>query len=125
VTHTLASVSADDVRDAINITSEEIPDNKILKMIKRAEVTLELETDKQVDSSNCSDAEKEVDRVRMVIKEVTGIYRKRIAGTKQAFLSKQEYGAIIDAADTTKLAKIIRILGFLTQTEVYLFWKKG
>jgi len=125
VTHTLASVSADDVRDAINITSEEIPDNKILKMIKRAEVTLELETDKQVDSSNCSDAEKEVDRVRMVIKEVTGIYRKRIAGTKQAFLNKQEYGAIIDAADTTKLAKIIRILGFLTQTEVYLFWKKG
>jgi len=55
----LASVSADDIRDAINITNEEIPDNKISKMIKRAEVTLELETDKQVDSSNCSDAEKE------------------------------------------------------------------
>jgi len=28
-------------------------------MIKRAEVTLELETDKPVDSSDCSDAEKE------------------------------------------------------------------
>jgi len=55
----LASVSADDVRDVINVTSEEVPDNKVLKMIKPAEVTLELETDKTVDSSNCSDAEKE------------------------------------------------------------------
>ncbi|MGD9130731.1 MAG: hypothetical protein PVH73_04060 [Candidatus Bathyarchaeota archaeon] len=55
----MASVSADDVRDVINVTSEEVPDDKISKMIKRAEVTLELETDKQVDSSNCSDAEKE------------------------------------------------------------------
>ena len=55
----MASVSADDVRDVINVTSEEIPDDKISKMIKRAEVTLEMETDKQVDSGNCSDAEKE------------------------------------------------------------------
>jgi len=55
----LVSVSADDVRDIINVTSEEVPDDKVLKMIKRAEVTLELETDKTVDSSNCSDAEKE------------------------------------------------------------------
>jgi hypothetical protein len=55
----LVSVSADDVRDVINVTSEEIPDDKIFKMIKRAEVTLELETDKQVDSGDCSDAEKE------------------------------------------------------------------
>jgi len=55
----LASISADDVRDVINVSSEEVPDDKILKMIKRAEVTLELETDKQVDSGNCSDAEKE------------------------------------------------------------------
>jgi len=28
-------------------------------MIKRAEVTLELETDKEIDYSNCTDAEKE------------------------------------------------------------------
>jgi hypothetical protein len=55
----LVSVSTDDIRDVINITSEEIPDDKISKMIKRAQVSLELETDKTVDSSNCSDAEKE------------------------------------------------------------------
>ncbi|MBC7130651.1 hypothetical protein H5T51_05470 [Candidatus Bathyarchaeota archaeon] len=34
------------------------PDSKIAKMIKRAEVTLELEMGKEVDY-NCSDAEKE------------------------------------------------------------------
>jgi hypothetical protein len=56
VTQALASVSADDVRDVINVTSEEIPDDKISKMIKRAQITVELETDKSVD---CSDAEKE------------------------------------------------------------------
>jgi len=40
----LASVSADDVRDLINVNSAEVLDAKVLKMIKRAEVTLELET---------------------------------------------------------------------------------
>jgi len=52
-------VSADDVRDVINVSSADIPDDKILKMIKRAEVTLELETGKDIDYSECSDAEKE------------------------------------------------------------------
>jgi hypothetical protein len=55
----LASVSADDVRDVINVNSAEVPDAKVLKMIKRAEVTLELETGKEIDYSNCTDAEKE------------------------------------------------------------------
>lgn len=59
MTETLASVSADDVRDVINITSEEVPDAKVLKMIKRAEVTLELETGETIGYSNCTDAEKE------------------------------------------------------------------
>jgi len=55
----LASVSVDDVRDVINISSAEVPDVKILKMVKRAEVTLELETGKEIDYGNCTDAEKE------------------------------------------------------------------
>jgi hypothetical protein len=53
----LASVSADDVRDVINVSSAEVPDVKVLKMIKRAEVALELETSKEIDYSNCADAE--------------------------------------------------------------------
>jgi len=49
----LASVSVDDVRDVINVSSAEVPDAKVLKMIKRAEVTLELEASKEIDYSNC------------------------------------------------------------------------
>jgi hypothetical protein len=38
----LASVAVDDVRDVINVSSAEVPDAKVLKMIKHAEVTFEL-----------------------------------------------------------------------------------
>ena len=55
----LAGVSADDVRDVVNVSSIEVSDAKILKMIKRAEVTLELETGHAIDYADCSDAEKE------------------------------------------------------------------
>ena len=55
----MATVSVDDVRDAINVSSVEVPDSKVAKMIKRAEVTLELETNRQIDYANCTDAEKE------------------------------------------------------------------
>jgi hypothetical protein len=54
----LASVSADDVRDVINVSSAEVPDVKVLKMVKRAEVALELETGKEIDH-NCSNVKKE------------------------------------------------------------------
>ena len=52
-------MSVDDVRDVVNVGSAEVPDAKVLKMIKRAEVTLELETGKEIDYSNCTDADKE------------------------------------------------------------------
>ena len=55
----MAAVSVDDVRDVINVASVEIPDAKVLKMVKRAEVTLELETSREIDYSDCTDSEKE------------------------------------------------------------------
>jgi hypothetical protein len=55
----LASVSVEDVRDAINLSVTDIPDAKVLKMIKRAEVTLELELGREIDYDDCTDAEKE------------------------------------------------------------------
>jgi len=55
----LASVAVDDVRDVINVSSAEVPDDKVLKMVKRAEVTLELETSREIDYNSCTDAEKE------------------------------------------------------------------
>lgn len=54
----MASVSVDDVRDVINVSSANVPDVKVLKMIKRAEVTLKLEIGKEIDYSSCTDAKK-------------------------------------------------------------------
>ena len=55
----MPTVSVDDVRDVINVSSAEVPDAKVLKIIKRAEVTLELEINREIDYTACSDAEKE------------------------------------------------------------------
>ena len=55
----MANATIDDVRDAINISTADIPDTKVSKMIKRAEVTLELELGKEIDYEDCTDAEKE------------------------------------------------------------------
>jgi hypothetical protein len=55
----LVSVTVDDVRDVINLSAVDVPDAKVLKMIKRAEVTLELELGKEIDYNDCTDAEKE------------------------------------------------------------------
>ncbi|MEM3464541.1 MAG: hypothetical protein QXL91_06720 [Candidatus Bathyarchaeia archaeon] len=55
----MATVTPDDVRDALNLSNADIPDDKITKMIKRAEVTLELELGKEIDYGDCTEAEKE------------------------------------------------------------------
>ena len=55
----MASVTVDDVRDVINVSQADIPDSKVVKMVKRAEVTLGLELGRDIDSENCTEAEKE------------------------------------------------------------------
>jgi hypothetical protein len=55
----MASVAVDDVRDVLHLSDSDIPDVKVLKMVKRAAVTLGLELNSQIDYSNCSEAEKE------------------------------------------------------------------
>jgi len=52
----LASVGVDDVRDMVNVSSAEVPDAKVLKMIKHAEVTLELETCEEIEYNNLNKA---------------------------------------------------------------------
>lgn len=47
------------MRDTINVADSDIPDAKLQKMVKRAEVTLELELGKEIDFNDCSEAEKE------------------------------------------------------------------
>ena len=56
----VTEVSIEDVRDVLHISEADIPDIKVLKMLKRAAVTLGLELNSQINYSNCSDAEKEV-----------------------------------------------------------------
>ncbi len=55
----MAAVEVEDVWDTLNVTDSDIPNAKVQKMIKRAAVTLGLETSKDIDSQNCSDAQKE------------------------------------------------------------------
>jgi len=67
----------------------------------------------------------EVQQVKEVLKEISGsVHRKRITAAHQAYLTEEEFNARVDAASLEKLAKMLRILGLLTQTKVYLFWKK-
>lgn len=47
------------MRDTINLSQTDIPDAKLQKMIKRAEVTLELELGREIDYNDCTEAEKE------------------------------------------------------------------
>jgi len=53
----LASVTADDVRDTVNVTAAEIADSKVVKMMKKAETTLKLETGRSIDYNSCTDEE--------------------------------------------------------------------
>jgi hypothetical protein len=55
----MPSVTTEDVRDVLHLSDADVPDSKILKMVKRAQVTLSLELSQSIDSSNCTDAQKE------------------------------------------------------------------
>ncbi|MGE5574928.1 MAG: hypothetical protein ACM3UL_02220 [Ignavibacteria bacterium] len=56
----MAVTSIEDVRDVLHLSDSDISDTKVLKMIKRAEVTLELELSTDIDYQNCTEAQKEV-----------------------------------------------------------------
>jgi len=109
--------------------AETIPNPQILKVVEKLRTFNFNPVFLTAERTNLNKLQKmtaeELDGVKRVLKEITGIYRKRITGARQAFLNKEEYEAIVDAADIIKLARMLRILGFLTQTKVYLFWKKG
>ncbi len=55
----MAAVSVEDVWDTLNVGDSEVPEARVKKMIKRASVTVGLETSKTIDSDNCLDAQKE------------------------------------------------------------------
>lgn len=55
----MADVSVEDVRDVLNVSEADIADAKVLKMIKRAQVTLGLEISEDIDYTDCAEPEKE------------------------------------------------------------------
>lgn len=63
----MAAVTVEDVWDTLNVGDSDIPQAKVQKMIKRAEVTLGLELNVEIDSANCSDAKKEAITVLAVM----------------------------------------------------------
>ena len=68
-----------------------------------------------------------VSQVKTILKSLSkavGIYRKRLWSSHQAYMPKGKFNNCVDKAPLKKLAKMLRILSFLTQTKVYLFWKE-
>jgi hypothetical protein len=55
----LVATSIEDIRDVLHLSDSDISDSKVLKMIKRAEVTLELELSVDIDYQDCTESQKE------------------------------------------------------------------
>lgn len=55
----MSRVQPDDVRDVIKVTTTQLPNPQLYKMIKRAATILGAEVGEYIDYTNCSDEEKE------------------------------------------------------------------
>jgi len=64
----LVNVTADSVRDRLNLTEKDVTDEKVVKMIEDATATIETETGLSIDYANCSEAE------AVAIKNLAAIY---------------------------------------------------
>jgi len=53
----LVSVSADSVRDLVNLTVDDVPDVKVTEFLMQAAAEVSVETDLSIDYSDCSDGE--------------------------------------------------------------------
>jgi hypothetical protein len=62
-------------------------------------------------------------RARAILNKLSGPYARRLLGIYTIFPKRSEAHRAIDGASLEKLAKMLRVLGFLAQTKVYLFWR--
>ena len=51
----MINVIADSVRDRLNLTENDVTDEKVIEMIKDATAAIEVETGLNIDYTNCSD----------------------------------------------------------------------
>ena len=64
----MVNVTADMVRDRLNLTADDVGDERVAAMIEDATATIELETGLSIDYTNCSEAE------AAAIKNLAAIY---------------------------------------------------
>ena len=114
----LVSVSVDDVRDVINLNAADVPDAKVLKMIKRAEVTLEHELGKEIDYTDCTDAEKEFITVLAAVYAICYLTGGSAVGLN--FSVGDQNVSVLDKAPPLDIlqAELERILNGLKQPHV-------
>jgi len=110
--------------------AESKPDPRILEAVERLRALgfnpIFLSSEKSNLEKPRKMSEVEVEQVRNIFKGVSrssGVYRKRIMSVHEAYLTHEQFCQRVDKASLEKLAKMLSILGFLTQTKVYLLWK--
>jgi cell division protein FtsI/penicillin-binding protein 2 len=63
---------------------------------------------------------------KVFVKNAHPRLKKEVASSRhQPYGKTADYVKYIEAADSEKLAKLIKTLGLMLQTKVYLFWKNG
>lgn len=68
---------------------------------------------------------RQVEQVRIILKTLCKRgYGRRLLKTRSAFPTQKETANAINDAALDKIAKTLRVLSFLVQIKVYLFWKK-
>ena len=114
----MANVSLADIRDAINVSDVDVPDAKLQKMIKRAEVTLELELGKDIDADDCTDAEKEFITLLAAVYAVCYLTGGSAVGL--SFSVGDQNVSVLDKAPPLSVLQqeVERILGSLKQPVV-------
>ena len=66
----------------------------------------------------------EVEEVRKVLLRVSGGYYRRLKGSGKPYMRRAEYERFIEESSREVLAKVLRRLAVLSQTKVYLLWKR-
>jgi hypothetical protein len=61
----------------------------------------------------------------VIVKNSHPCFKKEFAASRhQPFGKTSDYVACLENADLAKMAKLIKLVGMLLQTKVYLFWGK-
>ncbi len=111
----MANITLSDVRDVINVSASDVPDVKLQKMIKRAEVTLSLELGRVIDSTDCTDGEKEFITLLAAVYAVCYVTGGSAVGLSFS-VGDQNVNVLNEAPPLTALQlELDRLLGTLKQ----------